>query len=320
MEQYRQEQGQKWTVQMPLCDRQILTEISADVSLPDYQPEIKRLLRVRATALPTDKYVGAGSAEIAGSVEYRILYTGNDGGLYCATHVEEYRLSVPVERPLDFEPSEGIVCDAVTLAEPAVFRAAAPRRISLRSRLRTRVRMYGLRAPEERILGKAPGEAERLMGRAECARVFFGNGETRSLADEILLEDASKEWRVVSAEGQVFVGDATAGSGTVICRGEVCLQLLCAAETDGETCLLLRRIPFHEEVPTDGAEVNCACRADGVCTELRVTVGEGKILCEVGLRLRTVAQRNETVSYTRDLYFPSVLAEVRRQELLLPKA
>ncbi|MBQ2248684.1 MAG: DUF3794 domain-containing protein, partial [Clostridia bacterium] len=47
---------------------------------------------------------------------------------------------------------------------------------------------------------------------------------------------------------------------------------------------------------------------------------EGKILCEVGLRLRTVAQRNETVSYTRDLYFPSVLAEVRRQELLLPKA
>lgn len=320
MEQNRQEQGQKWTVQVPLCDRQILTELSADVSLPDYQPEIKRLLRVRATALPTDKYVGAGSAEISGSVEYRILYTGNDGGLYCATHTEEYRMSVPVETPSDFDPSEGIVCDAVTLAEPAIFRAAAPRRISLRSRLRTRVRMYGLRSPEERLLGKAMGGAERLMGRAECARVFFGAGETQTLADEILLEDASKEWRVVSAEGKVFVGDATAGSGAVICRGEVCLQLLCAAETDGETCLLLRRIPFHEEVPTDGAEVNCTCRADGVCTELRVTVGEGKILCEVGLRLRTVAQRNETVSYTRDLYFPGMLAEVRRQELVLPKA
>lgn len=320
MEQYRQENGQKWAVQVPICDRVVATELSADISLPDYQPEIKRLLRVRTTVLPTDKYVGAGSAEISGTVEYRILYTGNDGGLYCAAHTEEYRFTLPLEIPADLELAEGILCDAVTQAETPSVRASAPRRIALRSRLRTRVRTYGLRIPAETLVGEAHGAAERLMGQAECGRLFFGGGEARDLADEILVESEGRDWRVVSAEGQVFVSEATAGSGSVLCRGEVCLQLLCISESDGGSQVLSRRIPFSEEVPTDGVEVNCACRADGVCSDLRVTVGEGKILCEVGLRLRTVAQRNETVHYTRDLYLVESGCEVRRREMSVPRA
>ena len=46
-----------------LCDRRVVTELSSDFSLPDYQPEIKRLLSVRATASPADKirrYGGGG--------------------------------------------------------------------------------------------------------------------------------------------------------------------------------------------------------------------------------------------------------------------
>ena len=69
-------------IQAPIGDRTVITELSEEFSLPDYQPEMKRLLRVRATVLPSDQYVGAGNVECSGRIDYSILYTGNDGALY----------------------------------------------------------------------------------------------------------------------------------------------------------------------------------------------------------------------------------------------
>ncbi|MBQ1229871.1 MAG: hypothetical protein IIX80_02445 [Clostridia bacterium] len=320
MEQYKQERGPKWTAQAPLCDRQIVTELSSDISLPDYQPEIKRLLRVCVTASPVDKYVGSGSAELSGSVDYSILYAGNDGELYCANQTQEYHLTVPVELPADFDPVEGILCDARSFSDSAVSRVTAPRKLSIKCRLRTRVRMYGMRSVEERITGAFSGEPERLMGEAECARVFFGSGEPLALADEILPENPQRDLRVIQAQGCVFITEAVAGSGSVHCRGEACLRLLCAQE-GGEGCFALtRRIPFAQEVPTDGAEVNCDCCADGVCTELRVTVEDGRILCDVVIRLRTQAHRNEILHYTKDIYTTGAECDARYGDYAFPKA
>ena len=45
------EQRQTARMQAPLGERQIVTELSEDFDLPDYQPEIKRLLRVQARTL-----------------------------------------------------------------------------------------------------------------------------------------------------------------------------------------------------------------------------------------------------------------------------
>ena len=50
-------------MQAPLGERQMVTELSEDIELPDYQPEIKRLLRVKAKESPADSYIGAGNVE-----------------------------------------------------------------------------------------------------------------------------------------------------------------------------------------------------------------------------------------------------------------
>ena len=57
------EQRQTTRMQAPLGERQIVTELSEDFDLPDYRPEIKRLLRVQAKVSPADTYIGAGNAE-----------------------------------------------------------------------------------------------------------------------------------------------------------------------------------------------------------------------------------------------------------------
>lgn len=320
MDNYQKGRGTA-RIQVPLCDKQTVTELSSDFSLPDYQPQIKRLLRVRATVSLPDTYVGSGRVEASGTVDYAILYSGNDGALYCATESAEYQMSLPVELTADVDLNEGLLCDVEVLPDLTTGRVVAPRRLSVKCRLRSRVRVFGTRRLEDAVSEPEKYAVERLCSEAESARLFFGTGETLQLGDEILLEAGDADLRVISAEGEVFVSEVTAGSGVIHARGEVCLKLLCCHEASPmPPVTLLRRIPFTQAIPTDGAEVNCEACADGVCSEIRITVEEGRILCEVGVRLHARAQRNERFSFTKDLYSTNTACESKMGSLTLPRA
>ena len=74
MDKYNSFEEEFEQVELPMSERDVVTELSTDFSLPDYQPEIKRLLRVTASMLPPSKYFGAGEAELAGNIDYYVLY------------------------------------------------------------------------------------------------------------------------------------------------------------------------------------------------------------------------------------------------------
>jgi len=303
METYIKEERSGVRIQSPICDRQSALELSSDFSLPDYQPQIKRLLRVEATPQAPDRYVGAGNADFTGTVRYTVLYAGNDGELYSTNETGEYHFSLPVEMTSDFEWNEGITCDCEIVPEHTVGRVIGPRKFSVKCRLRTRVRMWGIRFLEESVSGLEKSKLQRLCGHCDAAEIFVGAGEALHLADEILCDTKSGTPRVISARGQVFVSEASAGSGIVCCRGEVALRLL--VQTDGEKSLpqtLWRRIPFVQDVPCDGAAVNCDCCATGICSDLQISVEENRILCEADVCLQAQAQHNRHVSFTRDVY------------------
>lgn len=312
------EQRQTTRMQAPLGERQIVTELSEDFDLPDYRPEIKRLLRVQAKVSPADTYIGAGNAECSGTVEYAILYSGADGALYCATQTGEYRFAFPVELPADFDAGEGLICDVDSRPENVSGRVMAPRKLTLRCRLRSRAQLFGTRVFPDPV-GQAAG-MQRLSGECDSARLFLGNSEPFELGDEILCDPREGDVRVISADGQVFITEATAGSGTVTCRGEVCLKLLCSHDATGEIYTVQRRIPFSQTVPTDGMEVNCEACATGDCRDLRVTVEDGKIGCDVTVSLSVRAQRNEAVSLIRDAYSTEAECVTNVQEITVPTA
>ena len=75
--------------QMPLCERTVTTELSNDYTLPDYQPEIRRILKVIPSILPPAKYIGGNNAEFNGTIDYNMLYVGADGGIYSGYKSEE---------------------------------------------------------------------------------------------------------------------------------------------------------------------------------------------------------------------------------------
>ena len=320
MDNYTKTDSAALRVQTLLCDKLEMSEVTAEVSLPDYRPEIKRLIRVSATISPPARYVGAASTELSGNVDFCILYTGNDGALYSTTHASEYRIAIPVDLPNDAAPSEGLVCDADILPEPSQARVLSPRKLSIKCRLRARMRLYGIRLIEngDLIAGIA---AEKLYGSCDTSEFFSGVGEPLLLHDEIVCDTQSEDVRVVCAEGQVFVLEATAGSGCVNCRGEVALKLLCAHDATGMApTQMVRRIPFESAAVVDGCEVNCVASAFGTCTDVNVTVEDGRILCDLSVVLQGRAQRDRNITYVRDAYALESMSDGKTSALTLPKS
>ena len=320
MDNYTKNDSTALRVQTLLCDKQEMSEVTAEVSLPDYRPEVKRLVRVSATVSPPARYVGAANTELSGTVDFCILYTGNDGALYSTSHAAEYRIGIPTDLPSDAALGEGLVCDADILPEPCNARVLAPRKLSVKCRLRTRMRLFGIRLIEngDLLSGFA---AEKLYGSCDVSELFSGVGEPLMLHDEIICDTQSEDVRVVCADGQVFISEATAGSGCINCRGEVALKLLCAHDATGlPPSQLLRRIPFESAIEVDGCEVNCAASAFGTCADTSVTVEDGRILCDLSLILQGRAQRDRNLTYVRDAYALDSVSESRTDFLTLAQS
>ncbi len=330
------------SVQVPLADRTVTTELSGDFSLPDYQPEIKRLLRIGVGLLPPSCTEGPGV--MTGALDYYVLYMGHDNALWCAPLSTDYRLEMPAEdtRGLMAEAGEPIICLSDVSTETPIGRVTAPRRLSIRCRLHAHVKMYGeCLSYEEPTEGEShdidASDTEILRGSREVSRLYRGVSEAIPLQDDIILPPSeSGEWRVVCAEGRVMVTEASAAEGAVLCRGDVCVKLtLCPAEAldaeaffadmdefssssasqtakDSSLTILQRKIPFSQSVRVDGVSHLCTATACGYATDLSVEMEEGHVHMELGVILEARAQGNETVTYTKDIYSTRREGEARQ--------
>ena len=321
MNEYMEEMAGRGGVQLPYPARHMTAEVTGDFTLPDYQPEIKKLLRIGVNLLPPDRNRGGG--DLVGTMDYYVLYVGQDGGVYCAPLSTEYRLESPVEGNMTGMPtaiSEPTICLCDLSSEVPAGRVVAPRRLHIRCKVKARVRAYG-----ECPLGPWGGDdhdpaRETLTSEISVGRLYQAVGEPLTLGDDIILSPSEGEMRVVCAEGQILMTEAIPTTGMVTCRGEVTVKItLCPVETAGEMLaemvsgasverrtppltILQRKIPFTQTVGMAGVTPASTATACGYCSEITVQMDEGQLHLDAGVLTEVRAQQNEPVTYVADLY------------------
>lgn len=307
-------------LQLPICDRTVMTEVTGEISLPDYQPEIKRLLRVSATVGTPSSYVGGGTMEFTGTVDYCVYYTGNDGQMVCYPTSSEYAIRLPLEADASFDLGDAPVCYVETHPESVVSRVGGPRRMTVKCRLASHVKAYASCVLEERRLGEASRREERLL--CECKTTVTGYGVSAPvvLRDELLPEGGmSEDVRIISGDAVPLITEAVCATGQVMCRGEVVVKLLLARDGEGGVpTAVWRKLPLDAAVPLEGAVAGGEAVVSGCCTALSMSVEDGRILCEAEVLLEARALREETVTYSRDAYEIGRQSEVKTATYRLP--
>lgn len=301
MERYREPNSLGGYIQVPICDKNTTQELSGDFTLPDYQPEIKKLLRIGATVLPPSKYIGNSGAEFAGNIDYYVLYMGSDNEIYCAPLTAEYKVDVPFDKAEDLSITN-LVGYATISPDMISGRVTSPRKIAIKCRLKARARVFGDMPIEDGFGRGADDSIELLVSDANNVRSLFGESEPINLSDEIICDRDDGEIRVVSADGRALIGEVNCLDGSVSCRGEMYLKLLMSRENGTKSYTVTRKIPFSHNVAVEGVNMGSCATARATVTDMNINVDDGRIAVDVGMVIDTMANKQDTVRYIKDVY------------------
>lgn len=309
------------TVQTAFCDRTMTAEISQDFVLPDYQPEMRKLLRVTPTIQPPSRFLGVGEAEFAGNVVFTLLYLGGDGAPYTAELTAPYTFRIPIEGDDRLAGDRPLGISAEMTADSVTPRLSAPRKLNIKCRLHAHI--TGLCDEETDIRREgAEGETEKLERTRLCARTVFAVGEVMELTDEFSAPVGEGELRLIGHSGTVQITEAIPTEGGIACRGELYLKLMMTRDravtpdTAGESPeiisipsgeakeeILVRRLPFSQTVEMSlPAQNGWEAMAYGCCTGITARVEEDRILCAATVALEAQAQGNEKVTFVCDCF------------------
>lgn len=309
----------------PIAARSLNAEAASEFLIPDYMPELRRMISASARVLPTAHYLAPGRAEFAGSVRFRVLYEGSDGAVWSAELPSEYETALPIEDASSADGEVSAYADAI--CEAVTVRVVAPRKLSLRARLRVDAVAVGHRSTDVTITGASAlptDDIKQLERTAQNAVILRGRTEPAEYSDSFLPDDGGAgELRALGCNAEVFVGEVGACLEGVAVRGEIIASVMLCRDTEGaRPFAVTRRIPFRETVPLDRIpDQSFGCRAWGCVESAAIEPDEnGLVACTFGLVLSAEALASETVTYTADVYSMSCRSEVQTVEFDMPRA
>ena len=295
----------------------LYADAAGELTLPDYKPEMRRILEVRSAVIPAGSYVSGDRTEFAGNVQHSVLYTDGEGQVAAA------QLTLPYECSMAAVLREGDICARSGL-DSVICRPTGPRRLNLRSVVNTWAVGYENEPVTPGILPLlADEQAERLMSERLSRRaVPFSSGEL-SVRDTARA-DTQEPVEVLLCEARVLPGECRAAQGCVVCRGDLWIKaLLTGPHAEGTPApipyAVERRVPFEQSVPAEGVHGEDRVRVFGFCRNVQATVAEeaggGDVLFDVTYELFGEAVRNESLSVVSDVYGTAYAMQAQTEPL-----
>lgn len=225
-------------------------EASDEMNLPDYMPEIGRIVSCSSSVLPESRYIDRGELVLSGLIIVCVYYVGDNEELCAFPHNCEYTLRLPCTGC----DMSGISVDRLivkTSVENTLCRATGPRRLSLTVKLRSSVFAS---QPDVMLLETSSGDItshtesgeaslELLKAPFEYTRIFCGS-TSGSLSGEL---NERADGRIVSCEGTATITSATVVNTEVSLKGELYISCL-ATDDSGKYFTLQARAPIDETV------------------------------------------------------------------------
>ena len=261
-------------------DLTLACEAGGEYTMPDYYPEVRRIVSYTAEALPDTKFLSGDTLEAGGTLAFTVTYIGEDGAIVALPYATEY--SGKIQLPSEVRGAGEICIDAE--CEDVQCRVLAPRRISIRGRVRQRIysdceREYFLSYSDGEGGSVSPSDKgavqllEGIVPVTYCARGMA----TGSVSGEIRDRQGAKP---ISCMGIVGITDVRARTDAVLVTG--CIYVRGVVFTaDGVYTQAKGTIPFEETVSVKGAKEGDACRAWGRVASISLSEdGEGRLKAE----------------------------------------
>ena len=291
-------------------DYTAMTECQAEVSMPDYYPEVRRVVASFAEALPDSKFLSEGKLEFGGTVSFSVLYIGDDGSLCCVPYSGEYSDSIK----LPGEVEGGAAVKIIAAAENLQCRVTAPRKLLLKTRVKTSV-ISDSREYYECTVKSSSGEpcrrdtTESLLKKEKT--VFERWASTTGSCSGTIPDTG--EIKPVMCLGSINIVSAIPVRDAVTVTGsaEICCIVL---NENGVYSTVHGSIPFEETVAADGVRETDAAAATGRAAAVSVSSDGGVTGAEAEYDIDVTVCRNSELTVTDDMYSTAAVLDTVRTE------
>lgn len=219
-------------------DTGIVCDVSEDFTLPDYQPEIRRVLGVRARSTADGKYLTGEEFEVDGGVTYTVIYVGADGEVHQASETSSYTGKMPAPSENDRFGTADLVLTCA--CENVNCRVSAPRKMTLSSRVR-------LGVMSERPVSadmRAEGEVRTRPAKVDSANIIQLR-HTSEVAGETYDKSGAT---LVLASGEMCISDVRVSGDRAVVKGDAYVNLTLHRTDDVEYVTIRKSAPIEEEI------------------------------------------------------------------------
>ncbi len=288
--------------------------VESDVLLPDYCPDIVKILRCFCTPVITGAQAGGDKLTVDLCAFIRVFYLGADGSIRCVEQKLPYTKSCDLRSGVT-DP----VLDVSARTDYINCRAVNQRRLEVRCAMSISCRVFS-RAQSEIIAG-AEGCGIQLKS-AECDLTQIVSDTTRAFSVHEDLQLSSQKpsvQSVIRTDCCCRLGDYKVVGGKVVVKGEVIVHLLYQPEAeDARPETMEYALPISQILDVDGVDEGSVCDVALSVTGCEVSPkpdldGESRLLgldCTLGARVRT--HRRQRLSLITDCYSTEYECRIER--------
>lgn len=289
--------------------------VDIDFTLPDYCPEISRILKCRTAARISSKSVEGQRISLEGSVTLTVIYADNENTVN--SYEYQYPFSKTFEAGTDLS---GAYVRVRLKTEYINCRPVTERKIDIHGAIGVYVTASSRKIRD--IICDVEDENIEVLRVSAPATMPVGNADKYVLIeDEIEVGSSKPDIRcLIRYDSSVRIEECKLLDKKAIVKGEMSVNILYRGE-DGELESLEGSIPFSQLVDIEGAGEDCECRisADVAYLEVKPKANsssaarafsvDGKIL------LTAEAYKSRDIDVVTDAYSTMYEANVSGEEI-----
>lgn len=234
--------------------------VECDITLPDYCPEILRVLKCTVEPCVVSSKISGDRACADGNALVRIIYSDENGKI--CSYEQEYAFSAHAELAPD--ASGTLFCEAKT--EYVNCRAVGRKRIEVRGAIRISFKICALQN-KEIICGVSDSSVQLKKKCVEFSNIVSCENKQFSLSETITLPaDCLPAERIINVSAVPILSQTKAVNEKILIKGEVVVSIIyCPSQGDDCTAKFDSSIPINQVVDAQGISEECV--AD-ICLKL----------------------------------------------------
>ncbi len=294
--------------------------IDNDFTLPDYYPEISKILKCRVTPRVSAASISGQTLTVDGNITINLIYCSPDNEIFGFEQIMNFSKAFEI----GCECSDGVP-ECSVKSEYVNCRAVNERKIDIHGAVGIYVSVF--KKNTTGIITDIDSRDVIVRRGLLPATSPIGTGEKSLLIEEELeLGQGQPSIRcILKCDAKTVNKECKIISGKVVTKGELCVFVLYCAEHTPYPQIYRNSIPYSQIIDIDGITDTCVCSAKTQVANLEIkprtsAVGETRsFMLSSKLNFRATACCEDDLPVVLDAYSTKYNADVKTQEICVEK-